>query len=163
MSAPVDDGPLTVPAHPYSHRLHDAAAVGRSVPRLHVHMQTAEAVWAVVAVLAPCVFRCTEPAADLAGEGVAACVGLVVPFSKVLRLSSRFMLFPPEDVVTISREEWRVCRFARPPDQATRSGNDLILFKKSPSNVVVSARRNGTDGKREPSRGWLPFGAEGGI
>jgi hypothetical protein len=40
------------------------------------------------------------------------------------------MLFPPEDVVTISREEWRVCRFARPPDQATRSGNDLILFKK---------------------------------
>ena len=78
----MNDGPLTAPAHPYSHRLHDAAAVGRSVPRLHVHMQTAEAVWAVIAVLAPCVFRCTEPAADLAGEGVAACVGLVAALLK---------------------------------------------------------------------------------
>ena len=42
-------------------------------------------------------------------------VSLIVPFSKVLRLFSRFIVSPPEDVWSVLREEWRVNEFARPP------------------------------------------------
>jgi hypothetical protein len=33
-------------------------------------------------------------------------------------------------VWSVLREEWRVNEFARPPGQATRSGNKVVSFKK---------------------------------
>ena len=80
--AAVDDGPLAAPAHPYGHRLHDAAAVAGAVARLNVHMQAAQTVGAVVAVVAAGALRRAEPPTDLAGEGVAAGVCLVIALFK---------------------------------------------------------------------------------
>ena len=84
--AAVDDGPFAASAHPNSHWLHDAAAVGRPVAGLDVYVQAGEAVGAVVAVVAAGLLRCAESAADLAGKGVIAGMGLVVAFFKSLPL-----------------------------------------------------------------------------
>ena len=78
--AAVDDSPFAASAHPNSHRLHDAAAVGRPVAGLDVDVQAGKAVRTVVAVVAAGVLRRAEPAADLAGEGIVAGVRLVVAF-----------------------------------------------------------------------------------
>ena len=56
------------------------------VAGLDVYVQAGEAVWAVVAVVAAGLLRCAESAADLAGEGVIAGMGLVVAFFKGLPL-----------------------------------------------------------------------------
>ena len=77
--AAVDDRPLAAPAYPDRHRLHDAAG-------LDVYVQAGEAVGAVVAVVAAGPLWCAESAADLAGEGVIAGMGLVVAFFKSLPL-----------------------------------------------------------------------------
>ena len=82
----VDDRPLAAPAYPDRHRLHDAAAVGSPVAGLDVYVQAGEAVGAVVAVVAAGPLWCAESAADLAGEGVIAGMGLVVAFFKSLPL-----------------------------------------------------------------------------
>ena len=82
--AAVDDRPLTAPAYPDRHRLHDAAAVGSPVAGLDVDVQAGKAVRAVVAVVAAGVLRRAEPAADLAGKGILAGVRLVVAFFKGL-------------------------------------------------------------------------------
>lgn len=84
--AAVDDRPFTTPAYPDRHRLHDAAAVGSPVAGLDVYVQAGKAVGAVVAVVAAGPLRCAESAADLAGEGVIAGMGLVVAFFKSLPL-----------------------------------------------------------------------------
>ena len=84
--AAVDDRPFTAPAYPDRHRLHDAAAVRGPVAGLDVYVQAGEAVGAVVAVVAAGLLRCAESAADLAGEGVIAGMGLVVAFFKGLPL-----------------------------------------------------------------------------
>lgn len=84
--AAVDDRPFTTPAYPNRHRLHDAAAVRGPVAGLDVYVQAGEAVGAVVAVVAAGLLRCAESAADLAGEGVIAGMGLVVAFFKGLPL-----------------------------------------------------------------------------
>ena len=84
--AAVDDGPLAALADPDGHRLHDAAAVGSPVAGLDVYVQAGKAVGAVVAVVAAGPLRCAESAADLAGEGVIAGMGLVVAFFKSLPL-----------------------------------------------------------------------------
>ena len=84
--AAVDDRPLAAPAYPDRHRLHDAAAVGGPITGLDIYVQAGEAVWAVVTVVAAGLLRCAESAADLAGEGVIAGMGLVVAFFKSLPL-----------------------------------------------------------------------------
>lgn len=84
--AAVYDRPFTAPAYPDRHRLHDAAAVGSPVAGLDVYVQAGKAVGAVVAVVAAGLLRCAESAADLAGKGVAAGMGLVVAFFKSLPL-----------------------------------------------------------------------------
>lgn len=84
--AAVDDRPFTTPAYPDRHRLHDAAAVRGPVAGLDVYVQAGKAVGAVVAVVAADLLRCAESAADLAGEGVIAGMGLVVTFFKGLPL-----------------------------------------------------------------------------
>ena len=84
--AAVDDRPFTAPAYPDRHRLHNTAAVGSPVAGLDVYVQAGEAVGAVVAVVAAGLLRCAESAADLAGEGVIAGMGLVVAFFKSLPL-----------------------------------------------------------------------------
>ena len=113
----MDDRPLAALAHPYGDRLHNAAAVRFPVAGLDVHMQAAQTVRAMVAVIAAGVLRCAEPAAYLAGESVGAGVGLIVTFFKGF---SRFIITPPEDVFQPLREEWRVqiC-------QTSRSGHTL--------------------------------------
>lgn len=80
--AAVDDGPFAAPADPDGHRLHNAAAVRRPVPRLHVHVETGQAVGAVVAVIAAGIFRQAKSSADPAGKRIAAGMGLVIPFFK---------------------------------------------------------------------------------
>ena len=78
----MDDCPLAALSHPDCHRVHDAAAIGRPVAGLDVDVQTRQAVGAVVAVIAPRVFRNDSSAADLADERVAAGVGLIIAFFK---------------------------------------------------------------------------------
>ena len=77
----VDDGPLTAFPHPYRHRLHGAAALGGPVTGLIVQMDAGQAVGAVVAVVAPGPLGTHGPAADTAGEYVAARLCTVVGFS----------------------------------------------------------------------------------
>ena len=62
------------------------SAVGSPVAGLDVYVQAGKAVGAVVAVVAAGPLRCAESAADLAGEGVIAGMGLVVAFFKSLPL-----------------------------------------------------------------------------
>lgn len=80
--AAVYDGPLAAPAHPDRYRLHNAAAVALPVARLYVNMQAGQAVGAVVAMAAARVLRGAQPAADLAGERVIACVSFIVTIFK---------------------------------------------------------------------------------
>ena len=80
--AAVYDGPLSSPAHPDGDRLHDAAAVTCPVAGFYVHMQAGQAVGAVVAVVAACIFRQTGSAADLAGKCVVTGMVLIVAFFK---------------------------------------------------------------------------------
>ena len=96
--AAVDDRPFTAPAYPDRHRLHDAAAVGSPVAGLDVYVQAGKAVGAVVAVVAAGPLRCAESAADLAGEGVAAGVGLVITFFVLFAFVFAIHVAPPEDV-----------------------------------------------------------------
>ena len=90
--AAVDDGPFAALAYPDGHRLHDAAAVGGAVAGFFVHMKAGQAIGTMVAVVAADILRGTDPSADFAGKGIVAGVGLIVTFSKVLRLFSRFMV-----------------------------------------------------------------------
>ena len=125
--AAVDDSPFAASAHPNSHRLHDAAAVGRPVAGLDVDVQAGKAVWAVVAVVAAGVLRRAEPAADLAGEGILAGVRLVVAFFKGLAFvfavhgvssGRKIMRNPSGGTACVG--------FAGPPGQATRSGDRVM-------------------------------------
>ena len=97
-AAAVNDGPFSAPAHPDGDRLHDPAAVTFPVARLNVQMQACKAVRAVVAVAGACVFRDDSPSADLADEGVAAGVGLIVAFFKGFAFVFAIHVAPPEDV-----------------------------------------------------------------
>ena len=80
--AAVYDRPFSTFAHPDGDRLHDAAAVACPVAGFYVHMKAAQAVGAVVAVGAACIFRHTGSAADLAGKCIVTGVGLIVAFFK---------------------------------------------------------------------------------
>ena len=70
----MNDRPLSVFSDPYHDRFHETAAIGCAVSWLYVHMEARKAVRAVVAVVAAGVLRRAEPAADLAGKGILACV-----------------------------------------------------------------------------------------
>ena len=50
--ASVDDRPLAIFSDPNAHRVHDPSAVCFPISRLNVQMQTAETVWAMIAVVA---------------------------------------------------------------------------------------------------------------
>ena len=63
-------------------RLHNAAAVGCTVARLNVNMQTGQTVRAVVAVIGSGRLRRDEPSADTAGKAVAAGVCPVISLFK---------------------------------------------------------------------------------
>ena len=80
--AAVDDRPLAALAYPDRHRLHNTAAVRGPVAGFDVYMQAGKAVGAVVAVVAAGALRRAEPPTDLAGEGVAAGVCLVIALFK---------------------------------------------------------------------------------
>ena len=62
--AAVNDGPLSALAYPDGDWFHDAAAVTGPVAGFYVHMKARKAVWAMVAVVAACVFRHTRSTAD---------------------------------------------------------------------------------------------------
>ena len=68
----------TLVADPNSHRLHNTAAVGFPVAGLDIHMETAEAVRAVVAVLGRCALRDHKASAEFAVEGFVAGMGLII-------------------------------------------------------------------------------------
>ena len=76
----MDDRPVAALAHPHSYRLHDAAAIGGSVAGLDVHVEAAQAIVAMVAVIRASAFRGHQPPADLAGEAVIAGVGFEITF-----------------------------------------------------------------------------------
>ena len=78
----MDDSPLTTLAYPDCDGLHDAAAIRFPIPGFYIGMQTAQTVGTVVAMVASCVLRGTEPTADLTGERVVTGVGFVVAFFK---------------------------------------------------------------------------------
>lgn len=79
-TATVNDSPLAAFAGPNGHGFHHAATIRLPVARLVVHMQAAQAVCAVVAVLGACVFGRHQPVAHFAGEAIVAGVGFVVSF-----------------------------------------------------------------------------------
>ena len=124
----VDDGPLAALAHPHGHRFHHAAAVRFPVTRFNVHMEAAEAVGTVVAVVAGRALWGHQPATDLAGEAVAAWMSFVISFFKlftfVFSVHFDFLLKICVNLPGGMAESG----FARPPGQATLSF--FILFLK---------------------------------
>jgi hypothetical protein len=69
LAAAMDQSPLAVPADPYAHRLHDAAAGGGAVPGRIVQVEAVEALGTVVSVADAAARRGDQMAADAAGKG----------------------------------------------------------------------------------------------
>lgn len=76
-AAPVNHRPLLFFPHPHPDGVHDAAAVCGAVSRLLVHVEAAQAVGAVVAVVAPRGGGKDQPVADPAGKGIVAAMGFI--------------------------------------------------------------------------------------
>ncbi len=76
----MDNGPFSVLAYPNADSVHDAAAVGSTVARFVVEVQTRKAVWAMIAVLRGGTAGDDRASAYFAGKTVVARVGLVIMF-----------------------------------------------------------------------------------
>ena len=81
-TAAVDNRPLAALTHPNRNGFHDSAAFRRPVARLYIHVQAAQAIGAMVPVVAACILGYAKSSADLAGKAVTASVRFIVTFFK---------------------------------------------------------------------------------
>lgn len=103
----MDDRPFAIFSDPDGNRVHNAAAVRGPVAGFHIHVETAETVGAVVAMVAPRSGGDDRPAADLAGEAVVAGVGFVISLFELLSF-----VFPIHGEIllkSVIKTFWEVC------------------------------------------------------
>ena len=83
-AATVDDGPLALIANPNSNGFHDATAIGFPVTGLYIHVEAAQAVGAMIAMIAGSALRHYQTAAEFAFKTFVAGVGLIISLLKCL-------------------------------------------------------------------------------